>query len=58
MEEKTIIMQLNEIVDEICDNYCKYAAQLLPKNPCDEVDALEEMLYEQYCANCPLTRRI
>ena len=49
-----IPMMLNHITDEICENYCKYQAMMLSSNPGEDPDMLEEMLYEQYCANCPL----
>lgn len=49
---------LIEVIDEICDHYCKYQASMIPENPGDEVDMLEDMLYEQYCANCPLTKLV
>ena len=51
-----IIRQLNEIADEICDNYCKYAEKMIPEKPGDDEDMLEEMLYDQYCSKCPLMR--
>lgn len=46
------------VVDEICDNYCKYADRMIPKDPDPEsdIDMLEETLYEEYCSNCPLNR--
>jgi len=45
-----------KVVDEICDKYCKYPDMLASSDQEAEADMLEEMLYEQYCANCPLTR--
>ena len=55
-KEKTITEQMNAIIEEICDNYCKYTDQYLPKNPGDDVDMLEDMLYTEICANCPLMK--
>ena len=57
-QNKPITRILNEVIDEICSDYCKYSAQLLSQNQGEEVDILEDMLYEQYCANCPLVRMI
>lgn len=56
--QKPITRILIEVVDEICDNYCKYPAMMLSENQEEEADMLEDMLYEQYCANCPLTKLI
>ena len=54
MEEKTIRDQLDEIIGEICDHYCKYPAicEAEQKDPCDA----EQLLYEKYCASCPLSK--
>ena len=57
-EQKTVTRMLQEIVDDICDNYCKYPPMMIPENPGDDVDMLEDMMYEQYCAKCPLVRLI
>ena len=57
-DQKPITRILIEVVDEICDKYCKYQDMLLGENPGEDTDMLEDMLYEQYCANCPLTKLI
>lgn len=53
-EEKkvTVTGLLLEIEQEICDRYCKYPAicEAEKKDPCDA----EQLLYEKYCANCPI----
>lgn len=55
-EEKkvTVTGLLTEIEDEICDNYCKYPeiCQAERKDP----DDAEQLLYEKYCAKCPLNK--
>ena len=55
-EEKkvTVTGLLAEIEQEICESYCKYPAicEAERKDP----DDAEQMLYEKYCANCPLSR--
>ena len=54
-DKLSIPMMLNHITDEICENYCKYQDMLLNKNPGGmDADLLEDMLYQEYCANCPL----
>ena len=55
---KSIIYQLHEICNDICDNYCKYTEKYLPENPDpdSDLDMLEEMLYTEICAKCPLMR--
>ena len=57
-EEKKITTILSEIADDICDNYCKYPDMYVPKNPGDDVDLLEETMYTEICAKCPLVRLI
>ena len=55
-EEKkvTVTGLLTEIEEEICDGYCKYPAicDAERKDPCDA----EQLLYEKYCASCPLSK--
>ena len=55
-EEKkvTVMNLLIEVADEICDKYCKYPAicEAERKDP----DEAEELLYDTYCANCPLNK--
>lgn len=47
-----------KVVNEICDNYCKYSEMMVPKDPDpdSDMDMLEETLYLEYCSNCPLNR--
>ena len=55
-EHQDVKQRLTWIADEICDHYCKYAENYLPKDPDPEsdVDLLEETLYTEICAHCPL----
>ena len=57
-EEKkvTVIRMLTEISDEICDKYCKYPDMYLSKNPDMDPDLLEDTMYTEICANCPLSK--
>jgi len=45
MKEKTISEILDEMIGDMCKNYCKYPGQ---------VD--DDTLFDYYCANCPLNR--
>ena len=55
-DEKTIVRQIEQIAEDICDNYCKYpelyAAQY--KDP----DESESRLLSEKCDNCPLLRLV
>ena len=53
-KEKTISEQMNEIINEFCDSYCKYPefCRTQKKDP----DEAEDLLYLEYCANCPMNR--
>lgn len=55
-EKNTVIQELQTIVDEICEKYCKYPVMYIGENPGDEVDMLEDVMYQEICANCPLMR--
>lgn len=55
-EQKTVIEMLAWISDEICDHYCKYPDMYLSKNPDMDPDMLEDMMYTEICANCPLSK--
>ena len=52
--EKTVTELLTWIEEQICDNYCKYWDVCMSK--CKDPEDAEQMLYEQYCATCPLSR--
>ena len=49
---KTIAQQIQEVVDEMCNNYCKY--------PCawDEDEQGVPLEDSEVCANCPLSRLV
>ena len=54
-EKKITVMNLLiEVADEICDRYCKYPeiCEAERKDP----DEAEDLLYEKYCASCPLNK--
>jgi len=50
----TVMNLLIEVADAICEDYCKYPAvcEAERKDP----DEAEDLLYEKYCANCPLNK--
>ena len=47
-ERKTIPEQVEDILSEICDDYCKW--------PLIYHDANDELKLDKKCINCPLTR--
>ena len=54
---KSIVYMLHEISNEICDHYCKYPDMYVSKHPeAYEEDLLEDMMYMEICAKCPLMR--
>ena len=44
--------QINAIVDEICDSYCKYPDVCMSEKK--DTDEAEDMLYQEYCVKCPM----
>ena len=58
MEEKkeTCHQIMISVVDEICDNYCKYPDMYVSKHPDADEDLLEDLMYTEICAFCPLNR--
>ena len=51
---KTVEKRIETLAEEICDKYCKYPAicQAERKDP----DDAEQLLYDTYCAKCPLSK--
>lgn len=47
-------MRVEDIKENICDNYCKYPEQYQMKNE-DSEEAYEQMLRDRY-EECPLNR--
>ena len=61
MEEKTIRDQLDEIIGEICDHYCKYPAiadgkAFAEATEQDEMTDLAQAILDGYCQKCPLCK--
>lgn len=52
--DKTALCILNEALDEMCDNYCKYPAEYFAEYK-DPQDAMDAMMIER-CYSCPLNR--
>lgn len=52
--ERTIRDQLDDIVDKICDQYCKYPE--IAKSEVKDAEAAYDHLYRKYCEECPLNR--
>ena len=48
--DMTIVEQLNVVKKKICDNYCKYPAQMLKDY--GETEGVDRLMYK--CAFCPL----
>ena len=52
-EAVTVTGILREVVDAICDGYCKYPEICIKEYGEDEA---EDWLYDKYCAGCPMNR--
>ena len=52
MSDITVSGLLQEIETEMCDNYCKYPEICRKEQP----ERAEDLLFEKYCANCPLNK--
>ena len=50
MSDKSITQQIQEIVEDVCQNYCKW-----PDLYDDEMEGCE-LADSSICANCPLNR--
>jgi hypothetical protein len=50
MEDVTVSKILSEVVESICDEYCKYPEQYKGDN--------EDDLYSEHCDKCPLNKLI
>ena len=51
-EGRTIALQMQDIVDEMCDKYCRY-----PKGWDEEAEGIE-LSESDICLNCPLNRLV
>ena len=51
---KTIIQQIEEVAEEICDKYCRYTNTQEFKDISDDYDI--NAFYKKYCNNCPLNK--
>ena len=51
-QRRTITLQLQDIVDEMCDKYCKW-----PSIWNEETEGIE-LTESDICANCPLNRLV
>ena len=58
MEEKkeTVQQIMIKVIDEMCDNYCKYPDMYVSKHPDTDEDLLEDLMYTEICSQCPLNR--
>ena len=50
--DNNIVKQLNQIVEDVCQNYCKY-----PDNWDEDKEGVE-LCESDICANCPLNRLV
>ena len=55
-EPETISGMIIRIVDEVCENYCKYPEMYINKHPEADADLLEDVMYTEICAKCPLMK--
>lgn len=53
LEDMTVIEQIENIKEKICDDYCKYREDAFSKNK--DTDKAEDYLLD-YCDNCPVRR--
>ena len=51
MADKSVMNIIEEVVEEMCDKYCKYPEQWNP-----EEHGGQELFDTDICANCPLNR--
>lgn len=49
---KTIAQQIQDVVDDMCTNYCKY-----PETRDEEAEGCD-LSESEVCANCPLSRLV
>ena len=56
----TVQKMLEEICNEICDNYCKYPQEVQNKYLRGEINEneKEDYMMEHYCDKCPLTEKL
>lgn len=52
---KTACNLLQEIIDKMCLNYCKYGEKI---DSAGDDDAAVEKITEKHCENCPLNKII
>lgn len=50
-ENKSVAKIISEVIEEMCDKYCKYPGEWNP----EEHDG-QELFDSDICANCPLMR--
>ncbi|MBQ4145440.1 MAG: hypothetical protein IJD36_02315 [Clostridia bacterium] len=53
----SVVNIIQNVVDEICDKYCKFPDEYYKKYP-DNEDEAEEKLYCEKCDNCVLNKLI
>lgn len=51
--EKTVSKILEDVIEAICNEYCKFPEEYSSKYKDEEA---EEKLYSERCDNCPLNR--
>ena len=55
-KKETVHQIMISVIDDICDNYCKYPEMYVNKHPDADEDLLEDLMYMEICANCPMNR--
>lgn len=52
--DKTVTQIIEEVKNEMCDNYCKWLEDYLSK--CEDPDDAHELMLIEKCGTCPLER--
>lgn len=52
-KQKTVADILGEVIQDMCDKYCKYPEEYVQKYGADD-----ERMYDEKCSNCPLNKLV
>ena len=56
MSEKKVTQIIEEVTNEICDNYCKYPIIYTPTRIGEIDDDYMSRMFQEKCDHCPLKR--
>lgn len=54
----TVTEIMNEVIEDICDNYCKYPLIYKPARVCEIDDDYMGRMFQEKCENCPLRKLV